>query len=183
MSKVLAKPNSTSHLKVKVRFLVDQTLTPLKGSLVYNSNDSAFDFEPYQDQQLIQRIGPSSTSSLTIGTLQIEVGVDTSIALHVWGLMPQASWKRGDLPYIDAQPGGVKIALADEEWPHLDRGTSIGLVEINEWPTVFDPKSGWLCIGSPDTDNSSSCVEFASDTIAVIKGDILTAVWLHPKIR
>jgi hypothetical protein len=172
-----------SEDEMTIHFLVDQTLIPLNGRLVYRTNDSAFDFERIDAQQLVQRIGQGGSTSLTLGTLQIEIGVGTSIALYVWGYHPQASWRHGELPRIETQPSGVRIALANEGWSDLERGISIGLVEINEWPTIYDAKSGWLCIGSPNMHNSSDCVEFASDTVAVIQGDILTALWLHPKIK
>jgi hypothetical protein len=168
---------------MEVRFSIDLTLTPLKGDMVYNSQDNSFDFEPVRDEQLIERVGTSGMTSVTIDMLQIEIGIEKSVALFVWGYQPQISWKITELPHIDPEPGGIKVALFDEDLPSFERGISIGYTEVNEWPTAFDPRSGWFCIGNPETDDSSKCIEFATNTVAVIKGDALMAVWLHPEFR
>lgn len=170
---------------MRVHFLVDESLTPLEGNLIYNASDRAFDFKPTLYKELVQRVGRSGLTSLTIGTLQIEVGVGTSIALYIWGYYPHESWKHEELGHLEAQPGGIRIAVTNEGLSNLEPGISVSLVEINEWPAIFDPNSGWLRIGSgdPDTDSHSTCIRFANDTIAVINEGSLTAVWLHPDIR
>ncbi len=170
---------------MRVHFLIDQNLSPLKGALVYRAIDSAFDFAPLEYEELLQRAGKDGLTSLTVGTLQIEIGVGTSIALYVWGYNPQESWSHKELPHLDVQPGAIRIAIADELLSDLDPGISIELVEINEWLTIFDAHSGWIRIGggSPDTDSHSTCIEFATNTVAIINDGVLTAVWLHPHIE
>ena len=62
-------------------------------------------------------------------------------------------------------------------------GISIPLTKVNEWPTFYDPISGWLCIGQPITSQTCESVEFATNTVAVIDEASLRAIWLHPSVE
>lgn len=150
---------------------------PLKGQLVYRAYEYSFDFQVGSQQELASRAGSKGTTSLLIGTLQIEIGIETGAALFVWGLHSHsAQWRRDSLSRPSAQPGCVK-AVFDEE-PIM--GVSKGLAEVGEWQTTYDPKSGWVCVSSNEHDGDESYVEFAEDTIAGLLNDELVSVWLCP---
>ncbi|MGA9223442.1 MAG: hypothetical protein WBZ57_19810, partial [Pseudomonas graminis] len=72
--------------------------------------------------------------------------------------------------------GIVRILLDDP----LEEGVSVPFVEINHWPTFYDTTNGWVCVGRHNTSQSSEYVEFATNTIAVIEGSMLQAIWLRP---
>lgn len=150
---------------------------PLAGQLVYRAYEYSFDFQVGSQLEMTRRAGSKGTTSLLIGTLQIEVGIETGAALFVWGLHSHSSrWRLDSLARPPAQPGCVKVVLNRE----LTRGVSQALAEGREWKTTYDPNSGWVCISSTEQDVAESYVEFAEDTIAGLLNDDLVSVWLRP---
>jgi len=69
---------------------------------------------------------------------QIEGGVGTGAALFVWGLHPHVRWIPGTCKPCGASPGMVVVDAA----PGPDSGISIGLANVGERRTVYDPDSG-----------------------------------------
>ncbi len=149
---------------------------PLKGQLVYRAYEYSFDFQVGSQQELARRAGSKGTTSLLIGTLQIEIGIETGAALFVWGLHSHSSrWRLDSLSRPPAQSGCVKVVLNGE----LTRGVSQELAEVGAWQTTYDPNTGWVCISSNEHD-AERYVEFAEDTIAGLLNDELVSVWLRP---
>jgi hypothetical protein len=158
------------------RFL-NYDCVPLEGQLVYRAYEYSFDFKVGSQPELARRAGSKGTTSLLIGTLQIEVGLETGTALFVWGLHSHsAQWRRDSLSRPLAQPGCVR-AVFDEE-PIM--GVSQGLAEVGEWQTTYDPNTGWICVSSNVHDVFESYIEFAENTIAGLHNGSLVSVWLHP---
>jgi hypothetical protein len=58
----------------------------LAGQLLYRANEYSFDFEFESKDEALFRAGDKGTTSLLVGTLQIEIGIETGAALYVWGL-------------------------------------------------------------------------------------------------
>ena len=56
-------------------------------------------------------------------------------------------------------------------------GVSHRLTEPSAWPILVNPQSGWICIGDPEVSEPFESVEFASDTIAVLKDGALRDPW------
>lgn len=158
------------------RFL-NYDCVPLEGELVYRAYESSFDFQVGSQLELARRAGSKGTTSLLIGTLQIEVGIETGAALFVWGLHSHSSqWRLDMLSRPSAQRGCVKVVFIRE----LTRGVSQGLAEVGEWQTTYDSKTGWVCVSSNEHDVAESYVEFAEDTIAGLLNDGLVSIWLRP---
>jgi hypothetical protein len=112
-----------------------------------------------------------------IGTLQIEIGIETRLALFVWGLHSHISkWRKGPLPRVVSRPGCLKV-LFDEE-PVV--GVSQGLAEVGEWRTTYDANTGWICVSANEHDVAESHREFAENTIAGLSNEKLVSVWLRP---
>jgi hypothetical protein len=151
----------------------------LQGEHFYNRAEHSFDFELMSRSGVRRRMGDLGPTSVLIGTLQIEIGVETGTLLYVWGYHPQPAWKYARLSSPTAQPGMVSISLEEAPEP----GVSIRLVEMNEWPTAYDPRTGWVCLGDPGPGRSAQWVEFATNTIAVIADDLLRALWLRPTMQ
>lgn len=147
----------------------------LRGILQYDPADYGFAFEPSSLVDVQDRIGGRGTTSILLGTLQIEFGVENGFLLYVWGYHPQTSWIEGHLIAPRSHPGCVRVELDAGARP----GVSLELAKVNEWPTIRDPATGWLCIGTADT-GDADCVEFAEDTVAVTRKQSLVGLWLRP---
>jgi hypothetical protein len=153
--------------------------TTLQGELFFSRSEQSFDFESMSRSGVRRRMGDLGTTSVLVGTLQIEIGIETGTLLYVWGYHPETAWKQARLSTPTAQPGMVSISF--EEPP--ERGVSIGLVEVNEWPTAYDHATGWICIGDPTPGRDAEWVEFATNTVVVLAEGELRALWLKPTMR
>jgi hypothetical protein len=149
----------------------------LDGALVYRAYEYSFDFKVKSESELALRAGSKGTTSLVVGTLQIEVGIETGAALFVWGLHSHSTqWRQVHLPRVSSQKGCVKV-LFDEE-PVI--GVSQSLAEVGEWQTTYDEGTGWVCVSANEHDVAESYVEFADNTIAGLADEKLVSVWLRP---
>jgi hypothetical protein len=147
----------------------------LAGRLVYAESDYAFNFE--LDPSDEARRGTRGSTSFVIGTLQLEVALESMQCLYIWGYCPQQGWKLSPLSPPSAQQGSLKV---HSDAP-LTAGVSIGLDKIMPSTPWFDPESGWFCIGNKEVDADSQAVEFANNCIAVIASGQLSSLWIHPE--
>jgi len=53
-------------------------------------------------------------------------------------------------------------------------------IDVNAWKTFYDKTSVWICIGSPLYEKDDFSVEFATNTIVVLRNNKLTSIWLKP---
>jgi hypothetical protein len=150
---------------------------PLHGEVVYRAYEYSFDFKVKSESELALRAGSKGTTSLVVGTLQIEVGIETGAALFVWGLHSHSTqWRQVRLPRVSSQKGCVKVEF-DEE-PVI--GVSQGLAEVGEWQTTYDEDTGWICVSANEHDVAENYVEFADNTIVGLADEKLVSVWLRP---
>lgn len=162
-----------------MRFVFSSEEKPLSGRCIYRAYEYSFDFEPDNREEVIQRAGEKGTTSLVIGTLQIEVGILSAALLYAWGYHPHTSWRRDHLPPISWEKGCVKVQFDQE--PII--GVSQGLAEVGEWQTTYDANTGWICVSSHRDDAGERYVEFAEDTIAGLANEKLVSLWLRPGWR
>ncbi|MGH2750227.1 MAG: hypothetical protein ACRDK3_05050 [Actinomycetota bacterium] len=158
--------------------LAHPTDTVLAGLLAYIREDHAFDFRPLDPDGLTRAAGGKGTTSLLVGSLQIEVGVETGRFLYVWGYHPMETWKEAEVLIPQAQPGQISTASLD-----LKPGVSEALVEVGEWSTVLDPATGWVQLGSDQPLEPESAIEFAQDVVAGVSEDRLLGLWLRPSFE
>ena len=160
-----------------MRFLVEYNCVPLKGTLVYRAYEYSFDFKVESETELARLAGHSGTISLVIGTLQIEVGIETGAVLFLWGLHSHsAQWRRDRLPVISWKKGCLTVRF-DEE-PIM--GVSQELAEVGEWQTTYDANTGWICVSSQKGDAAECYVEFAQNTIAGVANQKLVSLRMRP---
>ncbi len=159
-----------------MQFATSHDLLALPGRVVYRAADYAFDFELQSDQELSNRVGRQGTTSLLIGTLQIEVSIETGLLLYVWGYCPITQWSRANVFPASRQSGGVKLLSSNR----LEVGISEKYIDLMQWPIAYDDASGWICLGKADRPMEANWIEFATDTIAVVRSTVLHALWLHP---
>jgi hypothetical protein len=155
---------------------VENQHPPLAGQLLYRPNEYSFDFDLESRDEAHSRAGNGGTTSLLVGTLQIEIGIETEAALYLWGLHTHFSkWSKADLPEISPHPGGIRVIF--------DKPPKTGVSELisypGEWQTIHDASSGWICVMSSNK-HPTSFVEFAKDTIAGLADRDLVSLWLHP---
>lgn len=142
----------------------------------YVIEDHAFDFE--MDMfQVEQRVGVQQSTSFVVDTLQLEVAVDSSLCLYIWGYSPMGRWEQSSLSPPLAQRGSLR-AIHDEP---LVPGVSIGLEKMLQTNAWFDTDSGWFCLGNKDTALGAEAVEFATCCLAVVVGGRLSSLWIKPE--
>jgi hypothetical protein len=147
---------------------------PLDGVLAYVSHDHAFRFDTGEPQKLIERIGTKGSASLAIGTLEIEVGVETGLVLFVWGYHPKVTWRLEPIEVPSTSPGLVRVVDVA-----LQKGVAIRVIRDGEWTTSFDEATGWIRIASVEAPSPRATL-VASDIALGFRGDELAGVWLRP---
>lgn len=150
-------------------------MTALRGRPQYIIEDYSFDFKMAGDDEFNVRTGLLGTTSIAIGTLQIELSVQTHICLFAWGYCPYSCWAAASL----CTPSHIEGALMVQD-THLVAGVSVSVGMPAQPTTRFDPHSGWFCIGDPGISQDASAVEFATDTIAVVSMGKLVSLWIRP---
>ncbi|GAA0961206.1 hypothetical protein Vau01_110360 [Virgisporangium aurantiacum] len=148
---------------------------PLAGRLAYAGAEYAFRFDVASAADLLDRAGGSGLAAVSIGTLQIEVGVATRRALFVWGMHPKARWIEAALPQPSWEGCAVVIGPEVEYAP----GTSVPIADFGEWNTVYDPTTGWVRV-SADSGPEDELSEVASGVLIGVVKDHLASVWLMP---
>lgn len=136
--------------------------------LVYRCQECSFDTS-----------GPSQIecrACITINEVQL-VCDDSRRVLCVIGYCPYHEWQKTPLSPPSHAPGDL-VVLSDLPFTP---GVAIGLSDPNRrWP-VYVNSGTWVCIGDP-ADEGDRAVEFSLDSVAVLRGDHLVALWLHPVI-
>lgn len=149
--------------------------TAVSGILAYVRQDHAFDFRPLDADHLTKAVGTMGTASLLVGSLQVEVGVETGRFLYVWGYHPMQTWKDGVVNPPSYRPGLVSAATGS-----LKPGVSEAIAEVGHWHTLHDGSTGWVQLSSDPVVEADSAIEFAEDVVAGIAGGRLMGLWLRP---
>lgn len=147
---------------------------PLKGTLSYDQTEHSFRFNP-DPADLGARLQGQGVTSVSIGTLQLEVDVESGQVLYAWGLHPNNIWRSDSIGAPSAEAG--KITIHPEE--DFEEGISIRLSRVGEWETLHDQQSGWLRV-SPGMDDDEFQVEVADGVVIGGVGDNINSVWLQP---
>ncbi|MEU7153980.1 hypothetical protein AB0B79_41475 [Streptomyces sp. NPDC039022] len=155
--------------------------TALSGRLLYSESEYSFRYIVADRADMTGRVGPDGVASLSIGTLQVEVGATTRQLLFVWGLHPRQNWITSPLGTPDARPGRLTVGPREGEFVagearDLDPGTSWTAA----WPTRFDPGSGWLRM-SQDESADDDLTQIADGIVVGRLAGSLRSLWLHPE--
>lgn len=149
---------------------------PLVGSLFYIDDEYSFQFNAGSHVDLRDRLGPRGSTSLAIGTLQVEVAVDDGTLLFVWGLHPRAAWRHEQHPTPHMRDATIRVRKLDE----LEAGISESIATDGTWTTTFDPDNGWVRIARPGAAEHEDRCRIASDTAIGLAGSEMNSVWLRP---
>jgi hypothetical protein len=159
-----------------LRFEVLSSPSYVSGCPRYVNEDYAFSFQMDPGEQA-QRQGEHGTTSFVVDTLQLEVAVDTSLCLYIWGYCPMGRWERTTLMPPVARRGSLR-AVHDKP---LVPAVSIGLEQMIGTTAWFDPDSGWFCVGKKEIASDVQAVEFATGCVAVVADGRLSSLWVRPE--
>lgn len=151
-----------------MRFSIHPAAEICKGNLTYVSAESSFRFDAPTCED--------SYSSIVVNDLQLEIDHQGRV-LYVWGYCPRVSWRKTSLRPPMSSPGCL-VALID---PGHKPGISIRFTTDIAWPVFVDEKEGWVCLGDARQSESEISIEFAQDSVAVLRGSELRAIWLRPR--
>jgi hypothetical protein len=149
----------------------------LKGRLKYRREDNAFDFEPSSVDELVKRTGSQGITSLALGTLQIELGVETGRLLYVWGYHPSSGWATQELVDVDSETG----CLAVTSDAPLVSGVSLSLGQADAWTTMFDSRSGWVAVEPVKPGRVDQYIEIAENVLIGLADQQIVSLRLRPE--
>jgi hypothetical protein len=117
--------------------------------------------------------------SVSVDEVQLWINDDGQI-LYVDGYCAYQGWLHTPLRVPTHISAG--LVLVSPEPKSVQSGTGIGLNDLScRWPVHVNAE-GWVCIGDPAA-HGDQAVEFASNCVAVLKGDSMVALWLRPVMR
>lgn len=147
---------------------------PLEGVLTYDVSEYGFSFSATSEEPLSGRLGSKGVASVLIGTLQLEVDIESREVLFAWGYFPNVRGVTAELGAPDSIPGRVFISSGQAFEP----GVSFDVPE-DGLRVSYDPSSGWVALHLKDAPGAEF-VQIAGGVVLGIDAGDLVAVWLHP---
>ncbi|SNS91794.1 hypothetical protein [Pseudomonas segetis] len=161
-------------------FKCDLKEEPLSGRLIYRESEYSIDFVDCSREEIALRTGGQGCCSLVIGTLQIEVGVETGRLLYPWGLCPLINCEPKHMPMNHIDCGSIYIESAGFE---LVAGVAIEIPGSNLWQMFKDMATGWICIGDYDMGDKIRLVQFSKSAMISLSDEVAIAVWIRPEVE
>ena len=162
-----------------MKFIFSENGESLCGDLVYRETEYSIDFICSSSKQLEAKAGGQGCMSLTAGTLQFEVGVESRALLYPWGFFPLMNIETRAIEIPVSKCGSIYV---EPEEFDLVKGVSWSIPGSSSWVIVREQDGEWVYIG-PDhvSFDKCSCVEFSSGAMLGLKdGDIL-CIFIRPK--
>ncbi|MCC8373917.1 MULTISPECIES: hypothetical protein [Photorhabdus] len=160
-----------------MNFLWKPCIKPLQGKLIYRESEYSIDFIDYSEVEVERKTGNQGCTSLTIGTLQIEVGVESGKLLYPWGLYPLQHCESRELIIPTMLPGEIFVYLNNTK---LIQGVAMDIPNINLWPAFRDPSTKWICIGDDELIGGITVIQFADNVAMALRNDSLMSLWIKP---
>lgn len=148
--------------------------SPLEGVLAYDESEYGFSFSAQSGESLSERLGSEGVASVLIGTLQLEVDIESREVLFAWGYFPNVRGGVAELSVPRFIPGRVFIS---PDHP-FEPGVSFE-VPGERWRVSYEPSSGWVAIRLNDA-TDAKFVQIASGTVLGIENGDLVSVWINP---
>lgn len=111
--------------------------------------------------------------SVLVNDLDVHLDAEGRV-LSIDGYAPRESWNSTTATPPSAEEGIVLVRPSGRI-----RGASRRLETQTRWPFYFNELAGWLCVGQPIAEARSKAVRVAPDTVLVLTGSELRAIWLH----
>lgn len=148
--------------------------SPLEGVLTYDESEYGFSFIAQSGESLNGRLGSEGVASVLVGTLQLEVDIESREVLFAWGYFPNVRGVVAELSAPQFIHGRVFISSDHSFEP----GVSFE-VPGERWRVSYDPSSGWVAIRLNNA-SDTEFVQIASGTVLGIDNGDLVSVWLSP---
>lgn len=163
-----------------MKFISCELDNALYGDLIYRESEYSLDFLYSSPKQLKKKSGHQGYMSLTFGTLQIEVGIETKALLYPWGLLSLINLEKQKLEIPEYKEGCIKIE--PKEFKLID-GVSFDIPGSNTWKFILDQDSGWLYMGNENsTSQKTSYIEIASGAILGLSDGDISCILIKPEI-
>jgi hypothetical protein len=112
--------------------------------------------------------------SLLVNDLELSIDEGGGVIV-VDGYAPREGWVPSDVMPPQAVEGQVRV----QDLPaNLGRGMSVRLTSPTEWPSYFNARSGWLCVGNPHASADAQVIRIDTGVVLVVDGEELVAIWL-----
>lgn len=160
-----------------IELVINDEYSMIHGELIYRTDEYSFDFVPAPGDALDSYF-VLGMASLLVGTLQLEIDVESGRVLFPSGYYPLIRYKLcAIVPPVTEQVG--LRAISD----HLfSTGVGEKISDTGEWPTLFDNQTGWVGIGQIECGAGCRMVEFATNSVALLSGERLVGLLLRPRI-
>jgi hypothetical protein len=147
------------------------------GKLTYSAEDCTFSYDFLRGARTYHRglILSRSGSYLLVDLLEIALARSGRL-LYVQGYSNYRYWGQTSARPPRFRQAAVHVLLEEP----LEPGIDVRLANGVEWRTFVNPTCGWVCVGEPDPRSLVQAVEFAANTVAVLRDADLVALWLHP---
>ncbi|KOX30065.1 hypothetical protein ADK67_09870 [Saccharothrix sp. NRRL B-16348] len=142
--------------------------------LTYDESEYGFSFSASSDEPLSERLGSEGVASVLIGTLQLEVGIESREVLFAWGYFPNVRGVTAELGAPDFIAGRVFISSDHAFEPGVSFEVPGDGLRVS-----YDPSSGWVALRLKDA-LDAKFVQIASGVVLGIDTGYLVSVWLHP---
>jgi hypothetical protein len=163
--------------EIVIRFReVRSDLIP-SGRVLYSESEYGFRFEVDAPMDLSHLGGNMGSGSLSLGTLQIAVGVENGIVLYPWGYHPHLRWDEADLQSPISRSGLLQV-LSDSTNP-IASGVAIPLPRIGMWQTQYDKRAELLRVSDTLSKDGLDYVEFSSGSTAGLEDGYIRELWLR----
>ncbi|MGA9345558.1 MAG: hypothetical protein WBV37_10700 [Nocardioidaceae bacterium] len=143
------------------------------------ATEYSFAFDVASPADLHERLGHSGVTSLSVGTLQLEVAIESRLLLFAWGLHPREAWSCRAIGRPEATSGAVRV---EGDIP-LKRGVTVPLAAVGEWTTEFDEGTGWLRIAEDPDRRNDDLALLATGVVVGLSDGRLTSLWLAPSFE
>ncbi len=151
----------------QIRFIVTYENNVFSGQAQYLKDEHSFFYDLWNDVNFSILIGQGYNS--------LDIELETGRVLQVTGLNPNYNWIEKELVTPVFKQGILTVSFDEKH----QEGT--GIQYATDWKTYFNYKTGWVCIGDPDCNTGSKCVEFAKNSVAVIDNGQLSSIWIRPQ--
>lgn len=149
---------------------------PVDGALVYDAPAHSFVFQGWRAAGTDDDRA-TGLAALTIGTLQLHVGVASGRVYFVDGYHEVRSrWSSAVVRPPEPRPGVVRVHGGGE----LLSGVGYTFAPGGAWLTSVDEVSGWVLVADPSGPPAQDVVLVAAGTVLGLAEGRLVALWLRP---
>lgn len=151
-----------------IKFYINYKKTNLIGEAQYLKNENSFFYEPWNNVDFSIIVGNSYSS--------LDVKLSNMTVVQLTGFNSKSNWIEKNIDVPKALIGELSI---EGNQVDFHAGSGVHCEEI--WETYYNPDNGWICIGNFDYCEAGQAVKFADNTIAVVNGTNLWAIWVKPR--